>query len=255
MIEVSHLVVNGCSFAYCQGLEKPYEQGWPALLAKKLNVPIVNISCKGSGNDSIMRRTVEYYYEDIKNNKPFYIITLSQATRREEYVINYEGREIKNFYQLSSYSTEPIEKAIYEQYDTSGIISQEERKLLYWVNIVNLFKANSVNYLISDFMPESDSNIIESTKMLNPNLYEFLHNDTFFVTGLNESTKKLPKLPCGHDGYEAQEFIADLFYQSINEKYGTINTVQLDFLKTKDFLPIHAASDYSRMGSEWCIDQ
>lgn len=254
MIEVSHLVVNGCSFAYCQGLENPSTQGWPALLAKKLNVPIVNISCKGSGNDSIMRRTVEYYYKDDKANKPFYIVTLSQSTRREEYVINYENKIIKNFHQLASFSSEPIEKAIYEQYDIDGIKAQEERKLLYWVSVINMFKANKINYLMADFMPEHNQEIIEHTKFLNSTLYNTLHMDEFFIDNLNSLTKNLPKLPCGHDGYETQEFIADMFYKNMNDKYGQVNPVSLNFLKAKDFLPLHASSDYNRMGSDWCTN-
>ena len=66
MLEISHLVVNGCSFTYCQGLESPNTQGWPALLAKKLNVPVVNLAAPGSSNDGIYRRTYDYFYNDQK---------------------------------------------------------------------------------------------------------------------------------------------------------------------------------------------
>jgi len=85
MLEISHLVVNGDSFTYCQGLENPMEVGWPALLAKKLNVPVVNLALRGSNNNSIVRRTYEYFYMD-KNTKPFYIIGFSHATREEDII-------------------------------------------------------------------------------------------------------------------------------------------------------------------------
>lgn len=252
-IDVSHLVINGCSFSYCQGLNNPSEEGWPALLGKRLNIPVVNISCKGSGNDSIMRRTIEYLYKDKENkNNPLYIVTLSQSTRREEYVINYGDKIVKNWYQLASFSTEPIEKAIYDQYDLRGIMAQEERKLLYWSCIVNTLQANNINYVISDFMPEHDTEIINYTKSHNYNLYEFLHNDENFVKNLNHITKNLPKLPCGHDGYEAQEIVAELFYQNIKEKYNNINFVKKTFFTAKQFLPLYATSDYLREGSNWC---
>lgn len=85
MIEISHLVVNGCSLTYCQELEDPKAQGWPALLAKKLGVPVVNLAYCGSGNDGIARRSMEYFYKDKKfNNKPFYIHAWSYLARRED---------------------------------------------------------------------------------------------------------------------------------------------------------------------------
>ena len=41
MTDITHLVVNGCSWTYCQGLDDPKTQGWPALLAKKLGVEVL----------------------------------------------------------------------------------------------------------------------------------------------------------------------------------------------------------------------
>lgn len=251
-IKISHLVVNGCSFTYCQGLKKPSEQGWPAILAKKLNVPVVNISCKGSGNDSILRRTTQYFYKDNYKNFPFYIVCFSQALRREEYVIKYQNKDINGFYQLSSFSTEPIEKALYENYNERGIISQEEKKLIYWASVVNLFKSNNINYLVSDFMPEHDTKIYDAVKQKNAHLVDILHNDVYNVKDLNSVTKNLPKLPCGHDGYEAQDFIAEFFFRKIQEKYNDFIHVSENYIKTKDFLPVYAESDYLRQGNDWC---
>ena len=57
-MEISHLVVNGCSFTRCQGITNPDIDGWPALLAKKLNVPVVNLAKNGSGCDGIYLRTL-----------------------------------------------------------------------------------------------------------------------------------------------------------------------------------------------------
>jgi hypothetical protein len=51
-IDVTHLVVNGCSWTYGTGLAHPKEQAWPALLAKQLGVPLVNLAIQGSGNDT-----------------------------------------------------------------------------------------------------------------------------------------------------------------------------------------------------------
>jgi hypothetical protein len=87
MLDISHLVVIGCSFSYGAGLENPKEDSWAALLSKKLNVPVVNLSSCGGGNDRIMRRLYEYHYlNSSKNNNPLYIITFSHSSRREEYI-------------------------------------------------------------------------------------------------------------------------------------------------------------------------
>jgi hypothetical protein len=84
-ITISHLVVNGCSLTYGEGLEDPSTQAWPALLAKKLNVPVVNIAMGGTGNHRIYRKTVDYFFKDTDSN-PFYIIGMSSCTRIEQYI-------------------------------------------------------------------------------------------------------------------------------------------------------------------------
>jgi len=84
-IEISHLVVNGCSHTYCQGIHNPKINGWPAIVANRLGVPLVNLGARGSGCDGILRRTYDYFYRDLKNNnKPFYVIGWTGGTRREE---------------------------------------------------------------------------------------------------------------------------------------------------------------------------
>jgi hypothetical protein len=61
-MDITHLVVNGCSWTYCQGLEDPKNQGWPKLLADQLGCEVVNLAIPGTGNDTIHRRTYEYVH-------------------------------------------------------------------------------------------------------------------------------------------------------------------------------------------------
>ena len=83
-MQVSHLVVNGCSWTYGSELDSPEEESWPKLVANKLGIPVVNLAIPGSGNDSILRRTSEYLFQNLAfNSKPLVIIAWSQITRRE----------------------------------------------------------------------------------------------------------------------------------------------------------------------------
>mgnify|MGYP003351991979 CR=1 FL=1 len=99
-VDVTHLVVNGCSWTYGEGLENPNKEAWPALLANHFGLPIVNLAVQGCGNQSITRRTFEYVYENLPTgSKPFFVISWSQDARKEEtidWVKNYEYEKNNN---------------------------------------------------------------------------------------------------------------------------------------------------------------
>jgi len=208
MLEISHLVVNGDSFTYCQGLENPMEVGWPALLAKKLNVPVVNLALCGCNNNSIVRRTYEYFYMD-KNTKPFYIIGFSHATREEDI--------IQSFLKLNHYTF-------------------ELRKLIYWLNCVNLFKSNNIPYVVSDFLP-SWHNIREGSLEKYTDLHNQVYNDPNKLKNFNEITREYPRVSKkdAHDGYEAQYVLADYCYAEIIKRYGDIKPINLPYTTLKEY--------------------
>lgn len=258
-LEISHLVVNGCSFTYCQGLDYPSKQGWPALLAKKLNVPVVNLGIKGSGNHAILRRTIEYFYQDKSyNSKPFYIIAFSQAMRREEYIKKYRNQPVDNFYNLSTFGDEPIERAIFEHIDEKGEYYMELRKLIYWLSIVNLFKANNIPYFTTNYMSDHDSSI-ELLKLHYKNLYDEINNDEFRVKDFFKLGTNFEKLPCGHESFEAQQVVADYCYNTMIEKYGNIIPVKTNYCTLKDYA-YGQPDDYFNHGlwgynNEWLKDK
>ena len=250
-MDISHVVVNGCSFAYGQGLEKITEQSWAGLLAKKLNLPIVNIAGKGSGNDSIMRRTFQYFYQNLPTkSKPLFVITLSQAIRREEYVIRYKDSPVRDFVTLACYSDEPIERGIYEHYDDGGIVACELRKLVYWSAMINLLKANNIPYIIADFMPEHDEKIIDKVKSIVPDMYNELHNDTNMVGRLDKITFNYPKLPCGHDGIAGNIALSEHLYSHIVKRYD-VNPVNIPYVTAKEYLFLACQTQYYA-GLDWC---
>ena len=230
-ITISHLVVNGCSLTYGESLEDPFTQAWPALLAKKLNVPVVNIAMGGTGNYRIYRKTVDYFFKDTGSN-PFYIIGMSSCTRIEQYskplsdylalnLVNnpFNGLWEHQFIKLSQRGNDPIVLA--------------KAKLDIWLSIINLFKSAGVNYLMADMI--SNGHVIDNElEELHPRLFDYTINDPNHVKGYLNFNRPLSKLPCGHDDADAQVMIAEYFYKEITNRYDVI-TENTEYLKVKDF--------------------
>jgi hypothetical protein len=230
-ITISHLVVNGCSLTYGDGLEDPSTQAWPALLAKKLNVPVVNLAIGGTGNYRIYRKTVDYFFKDTGSN-PFYIIGMSSCTRIEQYskqlsdylALNLIGDPSnglweRQFLKLAQRGNDPIVLA--------------KAKLDIWLSIINLFKSAGVNYLMADMI--SNGHVIDNElKELHPRLFDYTINDPNHVKGYLDFNRPLGKLPCGHDDADAQVMIAEYFYREITNRYDVI-TENTEYLKVKDF--------------------
>ena len=221
MIEISHLVVNGCSFTYGQGLENRTENNWPAVLGRKLNVPVINMANPGAGCDRIFRTTQKYFYKTYKEKmSPFYIIAWSGALRREEYMADRE-----DYYNVNlSFPDNPFSRHFILNLTDKGLIAYEERKLLYWASILNLFKAHNVNYLMTDYMPTTTypEGYIRSFM---PYVYDYVFSDPNKITDFNTVTHDYPKLPCGHDDKESQHVIADYCYEEIIKRYKEIKNV------------------------------
>jgi hypothetical protein len=229
-INISHLVVNGCSFTYCDGLEDPSTQGWPALLANKLGVPVVNLAWGGSGNDRIYRKTVDYFFKDFGSD-PFYIIGMSSSSRREEY-----DRHIGDFFHINlvdSYGypdrwRKKLEEILVSNLDPTVLAV---KKLNLWLSIINLFKSTNTNYLITDMIGIGHP-LDAETRKLHPKLYDYVINDPNHVA----STRHLPlsTLRCGHDDAVSQILIAEYMYSELTNRY-SVSTTSSDHLKVKDF--------------------
>lgn len=221
-IKVSHLVVNGCSFTYCQGLENPAEQGWPALFAKKLKVPVVNLAIPGSGNDGIFRRSYEYFYlNQSHNNHPLFINVWSFSARREEFFIDYNNNRFSDFVPLDLQGKNPIEKEVVLNLSSeTGMYFAERRKLLYWASVIQLYKNNKVPYLMSDTFPPKEI-YLKRLKENFPNQVDLVYKDKCKTKDLNELviSYQYEKLPCGHYGPKANIAIAQYLYDTLTNMY------------------------------------
>lgn len=228
-VEVSHLVVNGCSYSYCFNLENPKENGWPALLANKLNVPIVNLSETGSSNDAILRRSLEYFHKDKKtNSKPLYIIGWTGSTRREEY---YRDLNETLFVSLKT-ENNPFEKFLVEQLCTEAFVYYEQKKLMYWSSLIDLCKLNNIPYVMTDFIPflETERQLLQERF---PEFYDYVINDYYNLPNVRDSmydNKDKYLMQCGHYNKEGNKVLADFFYDEILKRY-TIEPTEKEYYK------------------------
>lgn len=260
-LEVSHLVVNGCSLTYCQGLDNVKEQGWPALLAKKLGVPVVNLAFNGSGNDAIHRRTFEYFYKSLKyNSKPLYITAFSHATRREEFFKKYKIDNASELYglDLSASAKDLIASlGIYGVFDDETLIYRssfeacERKKFILWNSLIQLFRNNNIPYLTCDYLPTNDSKVESYMKENFGELYNFALNDPNYIGQLNELTKDIPKLPCLHESLDAMPIIADHLYTVIKKVYGSITPVNIDYLTLEKYYSDNVKKYLSKFDMAW----
>jgi len=233
-LEISHLVVNGCSFTYGQNLKDREQNNWGALLAKKIGVPVVNLANPGAGCDRIFRTTHEYFFKDnTKNNKPFYIIAWTSALRREEWQIAHKG-----YYNINL--VDPVTNlsaAFLEQMNEQGMVEYVRKKYVYWARIINLFTTFQINNFMTEFFPSYEYTEIQLRKF-NPYLYDYITKNKNNVERFFDLTKDLPKLTCGHDTLETQHILAEYCYKELQTRYGEIIPVEMNYTP-QDFFHIY----------------
>jgi hypothetical protein len=210
----SHLVVNGCSFTYCQGLRYPLKEGWPKLLAEKLDVPLINLATPGAGNDNIVRTTVEHLYNNPLSN-PLYVIAFSHSSRREEFYKKLQNYKSISFHNKSIDTFTPYEIGYLQNFDS---LAYSKTKTRLWLSLVNTFKANNIKYLTTDFIPDSLAEI-ENLKQSYSLLWDAVNNDDNRITDLEQLTRNIHKLPCGHEDYPAMPVLANYIYEEIRKRW------------------------------------
>lgn len=228
-MDITHLVTIGDSFTYCQGLDDPVTQGWPALVANHYNLPLVNLGRQGAGNDSIYRRACEYVYHDLnKKSKPFFIVAFSQAWRREEWYNKHYNGTSNNSYMSLALRKEPTtdyyERAVFEHWNTFAHI---RTKVKIMASTLNLFKAHNIPYLITDYAADYiDSSTHKFEKMFS-GMYNYVSNDRYKIFDFHKLTANCPKTSCGHDGIEAQTILKNYITSSIDKLYGSIKVTNI----------------------------
>lgn len=236
MRKISHIVANGCSFTHGAGLDSPYTQSWPCVLAKKMGIDCVNLARSGSGNDRIMRRTYEYFYEDIKNdNNPLYVIAFSGITRKDYWINKLQRYEIIDLGQKENNATLDY----IENYDLYRFYREY---MIHWLSLKNLFESHNIPYIFYmalDVFHEFKNEKIEIENELRnvlPNQLEIISNDEHYAGDASLVTFGYPTLPCGHWGIEANKKLADHAYDKITSLYDIQINPTKQYLTNIDFM-------------------
>jgi hypothetical protein len=238
-LDISHLVVNGCSYTYGHGIENPIEDAWPSLVAKKLGVPLVNLALPGQSNYAVQDRTFKYFFRDLYNhNNPFYIHAYTQSQRREVYISkDFMGATYQNYILVDSSNhgkTTRLEKEVILETDDYCFNLLEEKKYHIWHSINSLLSAYNINNLATDYMPVTDGSVEEWIHKHHYILKSEVDSNPNRLTNFNDLTHHISKTPCLHETEEGHIVIAEYVYKQIQKRYNEINVVDKPFAKLKD---------------------
>lgn len=234
ILNISHLVVIGCSFAYGDELPDPKTQSWAGLLGKKLGVPVVNLSTQGGGNDRIHRRLTEYYYKDLTyTNFPLYIIAYSHSSRREEYLAETNNYTVVNVNLNPNHKPDDYGFAKHCILNYNNII-QARKKLLIQNSVLNFLKINETSFLTTDFIP--DDHVARAyLRDKFAKMYEVCYSDANRLENFSDLVQGLPKFQHGHFGHEAQHLLSEHTYTELLSRYDSIKVVDAPFTTLKEY--------------------
>lgn len=227
MTDISHIVVNGCSLAYGQGLDNPLTEAWPHLVSKSLNVPLVNLAVPGSSNEGICRRTYEYFHSGAIG-KPLVIISLTFYSRLEAWYNEKYGK-VNLYDTISSHASDRKKDVFHVPYVKNINDENFLRKTLLNILAIKFLLENlGLPYLIADYSDDQflfdKFKDIEYISKMAESLFDHRH-----MGSLSELTRCFPKLRCGHDNHTAQLAVSDYILANITQLYGTINPIHLEY--------------------------
>lgn len=237
MTYISHIVANGCSFTWGAELENRSTQAWPAILAKKLGVPLVNIARCGTGNGAIHRRTHEYFYSDLNNdNNPFYVIGFSLFTRSETWTRDnkyYKQFQPFNSSIIKTLNLNPEQKEYLDNFDVEDLY---RKTLLYKISLKNLFITHNIPHLFLDCMYADDREKEAENICMNkfPNLYNEIKNDANSMGKLSDFLVNPGYCKGGHYDANTNEQIGEIVFSQVCSRYN-LDIVNNKFLTLTDF--------------------
>jgi hypothetical protein len=118
------------------------------------------------------------------------------------------------------------------------------KKLMVRSYVSDFLNNNNMNYLVTDFMPDSEDEI-QSLREIYPIVYEKIYTDKYRLKNLNEISIKYPRLPCGHDGVEAQLEIGNYVHDELIARYNEPIVKQQDYTTLRQYI-----DHYDSVGSK-----
>lgn len=246
MTEITHIVTNGCSWTYCQGLENPHIDGWPRLLANKLDLKVVNLAVPGSSNAAIHRRSYEYILSNLSTNtKPLVIIGWSQFWRQEAWY-EYDGTNLTQDYKTISKPNNYDKLDDYQRCLLTHWNDEDHfrKTMLYKSSLISLFKSLNIPYLMSDFSGSENLLKIKKLKSKFSYLDKFVY-DQYHIKDFYNICKGSSLLPCGHYGLDGQVTLSNYIFEEIN------NLLDIKTINNSNFLTLKEHSIQKNFKSVW----
>lgn len=228
----THLLVNGCSFAFSQNLETP--QKWSYKTSTELGIPLILLAEPGASNDRIKRTTIDYLlrHQHLPKEQfnPLCIICFTQGERREEWNPNQNISQSVFFpYTLEEFEdyrgerqNEPFcewSMALLRNLHRSTALWNLRKKYQSWYETSCCVQNMKYTCLTTDYFPEPDEILMAEFCADNLMLYLQISNSKNRLKDFEQLTRGMPTLECGHDGIEAQQVLADYLITAIKDKF------------------------------------
>ena len=227
----THLIVNGCSFAYSQGLE--YSQKWSYLLGGELHLPLILLATPGASNDRIKRTTIEFLMANQHLPKeefnPLCIICFTQSERREEWAEHqdkpssvffpYDFKELENYKSRTNSAFAEWSSALLHNMNRPTMLWNIRKKYLCWYETVCCVEHMNYTCLTTDYFPEVDELLFTEFCTDNFLLHAQIDNGEHRLENFEELTRDMEPLECGHDGIDAQDVLCKYLRKVIDTRF------------------------------------
>lgn len=209
---VKRLVVHGCSFAYGEELENIANQSWAALVAKSLNLELLNLAKPGFSNDGAIEELIA---ESLDPNNDLVIMMWTWNHRIN--IVDEEGW----FTCFPENSDGGIRNMISNT--IMGIADQNwlfRRWLTQVILLQEYFKSKGIKYLFVNAFYDVDNTPKEHPLFDQIDTKYFLGWPHVSFSSLAQENYGL--LPLGHPNAEAHAALADIMATKIKEIYALI---------------------------------
>lgn len=252
MTPVTHLLVNGCSFAFGDELEHPRKEAWPGQLADKLYLPIVNLAMPGSSGPSVLRRTLEYLYSNTgKNFKPLVILAWPTNSRTEYWHRPIKDYEIIAWYKSQNNAMNSAARAYVENFDEEDYY---RKSLINKILMISHLENLGIPFIMgsnddSDIKFYSEHPRAQAISEKFKGMIDYLKNHSKVWQGpLTDIANQYPKHEHGHPTKIGHEKITDFVLQFLLKNYPDLQVIRGEFLSLKKYYQIHQHPSRP----EWC---
>jgi hypothetical protein len=225
------ILFNGCSWTYGDELSDPVTEGYPYLLASKLNMEFVNLARNGASNDYIFHRTVSY----LLHSTPSLVVV--QWTYPTRFGLYSEGSW--NDYVPNSFTTY---KFTHKKRDEFGnkifkYLSIEEdpslaylRSYAYMISLYNFCKVQNIPYICFSNNDYLSKELREVHPDLFDNYFSRLKDKVINISEItwiehikaSISDKSKRKHKYGHPTEHAHSLWSSYLYGIVEEKYNQL---------------------------------